>query len=319
MSTSDEAVVIWGEVLWDRFPDGDQLGGAPANVAWHLGQAGGWARLVTRIGADDAGRRAVGLLAELVDTSLVQVDPDRATGEVAVDVEDGEPRYTLFAGRAWERIACTEEVAAALGEAGVMIYGTLAQRTREGLAGWRQAIAHARATCLRVCDVNLRRTAGGFPALASQGEDTVALAEALAAADLVKVNDRELDAIGHWLGWDDPITALRERRPIVAPGGGAPPSAPTHRVVAVTHGAAGSTLFGDGPPLELPGVRAAPGGDNVGCGDAYLAILVLGMAMGWDLAHSGRAASRWAAAVAGARGATPRFSDEHVLELLELP
>ena len=39
MSTSDEAVVIWGELLWDRFPDGDKLGGAPANVAWHLGQA----------------------------------------------------------------------------------------------------------------------------------------------------------------------------------------------------------------------------------------------------------------------------------------
>ena len=36
---SDQAVLIWGEVLWDRFPDGDKLGGAPGNVAWHLGLA----------------------------------------------------------------------------------------------------------------------------------------------------------------------------------------------------------------------------------------------------------------------------------------
>ena len=80
MSTSDEAVVIWGEVLWDRFPDGDQLGGAPANVAYHLGQAGGWARLVTRVGDDELGRRAIARLAHFVDTSLVQIDSERETG-----------------------------------------------------------------------------------------------------------------------------------------------------------------------------------------------------------------------------------------------
>ena len=64
MSTSGEAVIVWGEVLWDRFPDGDQLGGAPANVAWHLGQAGGWAQLVTRVGDDEA---LAGALAALLD------------------------------------------------------------------------------------------------------------------------------------------------------------------------------------------------------------------------------------------------------------
>ena len=57
-------------------------------------------------------------------------------------------------------------------------------------------------------------------------------------------------------------------------------------------------------------------GDNVGCGDAYLAILVLGMTMGWDLAASGRAAARYASAVAEARGATPLFDDERIALLL---
>jgi hypothetical protein len=29
-----------GEVLWDQLPQGDVLGGAPANVAYHAGQLG---------------------------------------------------------------------------------------------------------------------------------------------------------------------------------------------------------------------------------------------------------------------------------------
>jgi len=285
-----DAVVIWGELLWDRFPDGDQLGGAPANVAWHLGQAGGWAQLVTRVGDDPDGHRAIAALDDLVDTSLVQIDPERATGEVTVRVEGGEPRYTLHPGRAWERIACTDAVAAALGDAGVFVYGTLSQRTAEGLREWQSA-ARVASRCLRVCDLNLRPGDQNAPALT----------EALAVADIVKVNDKELAALGEWLGWPDPLAKLRART----------------RVVAVTHGAAGSTLFGETGAIEIAGVAAAARGDNVGCGDAYLAILVHGLTRGWDLAASGRVASRWAAAVAAVRGATPRFDDARVAELLE--
>jgi len=286
---SSDAVIIWGEVLWDRFPDGDQLGGAPANVAWHFGQAGGWVRLVTRVGDDDDGRRAIEKLETVVDTSLVQIDPQRATGEVTVRLEDGEPRYTLHAGRAWERIECTDVVRAALDEAGVLIYGTLAQRQPEGLAGWREAIAATRAT--KVCDLNLRPT----------DQDAVAIREAIDAADLIKLNDRELASLREWYGWPDPIAKLREGR--------------ARRTIAVTHGAAGSTLYGD-RTIEVPAFAARPGGDNVGCGDAYLAILVLGLTSGWDLAASGRAAAKWAAAVASVRGATPTFSDDQIEELL---
>jgi fructokinase len=320
MSSSD-AVIIWGEVLWDRFPDGDQLGGAPANVAWHLGQAGGWARLVTRVGNDDDGRRAIEKLEAVVDVSLVQIDPERATGEVTVRLENGEPRYTLHAERAWERIACTDTVRAALDEAGVFVYGTLAQRRPEGLAAWRQAVAATRAT--KVCDLNLRPTDQNAPAIH----------EAIDAADVIKVNDKELASLHQWFGWEDPIAALRDREPIQArdtrpvrvgaaaseiggPRAGEPrePSS-ARRIVIVTHGAAGSTIYGDSV-IEIPAFEATPGGDNVGCGDAYLAILVYGLTCGWDLVHSGRAASKWAAAVAGVRGATPSFDEERVEELL---
>jgi fructokinase len=291
---SDQAVIIWGEVLWDRFPDGDQLGGAPANVAWHLGLAGGWARLVSRVGDDADGKKALERLGNVCDADLVQIDAERATGEVRVEIVNREPRYTLVPGCAWERIECTPDVAAALGEAGVMVYGTLAQHTDLGIAGWRAAIAAAHDTCLKVCDVNLRRTV-----TTTQAEQR-AVKEAIAAADIIKVNDRELERIGEWFGWKDPLGELRRGR----------------RVVALTRGKAGSTLYGDNEVVEIGGVQATPGGDNVGCGDAYVAILVHGMTLGWDLRRCGEAASRWAAVVAGSRGATPLIEDEQVDELL---
>ncbi|MFN0245990.1 MAG: PfkB family carbohydrate kinase [Kofleriaceae bacterium] len=358
MSTSDEAVVVWGELLWDRFPDGARLGGAPANVAFHLGQAGGWARLVSRVGDDDDGRRAIDDISAFVDPSLIQIDPERATGEVTIHLVGGEPRYTLQPGRAWERIACTPATSVAIGEAGVLIYGTLSQRTPEGLAAWEGAIAAAGPGCMKVCDVNLRRRADGVMI-----EDPHVVARALAAADVIKVNDKELATLAQTFGWADPIAALLagvstspansnamepalasspsrstasvSRAPLAASPSSSTasttstdsstPSVATseaahraRRVLAITHGAAGSTLYGDGAPIEIPGVQSRPGGDNVGCGDAYVALLVLGMTMGFDLATSGRIAARWAAAVASVRGATPVFEEHEIAHMLEL-
>jgi fructokinase len=322
---STDTVVIWGELLWDRYPvpaistasaaaEGnapsgiDQLGGAPANVAFHLAQAGGWAQLVTRIGNDEDGRRALARLDGLVDTSLVQIDPDRATGEVTITVENGEPRYTLHAGRAWERIECTPEVRDAIGEAGLFVYGTLSQRTAEGFTQWKQAIAAARSRTIKVYDANLR----------PNDRASHVIGTALAHADVVKLNDREVEQLRALFGWGDPVARLCAGE-ATDTSGPRDTSAARPRIVIVTHGAAGSTIYPlEGAPVEIAGVPAAPGGDNVGCGDAFLALVLHGMVSGWDLATSGRIASRWAAAVAGVRGATPVFDDERVAELLEL-
>jgi fructokinase len=280
-SVEVKPIAVWGEVLWDRFPDGDQLGGAPANVAWHLARRGGHPILITRVGDDADGRRAVEALARGgVDTGLVQVDPARATGEVTIALDArGEPRYTLVPERAWERIAMTPAVRAAAERAAAIVYGTLSQRAPEGLAAWRELVAATPPGCVKACDPNLRPTR----------VDVGALREALEAADVVKVNKREVELIRAHLGWPDPVATLRARC----------------RVVAVTRGADGSTLYAGGDVIDIPGVAAAPGGDTVGCGDAYLAVLVQGIVDGGDLAAVGAEASAWAARVAGCRGATP--------------
>ena len=106
-----------------------------------------------------------------------------------------------------------------------------------------------------------------------------------------------------WWGWSDPLAELRARA----------------EIAIVTHGAAGSTIYvrDGGRVVEIAGVACASGGDNVGCGDAYVAIVVYGLTMGWDVEASGRAAARWASAVAGVRGATPVFDRAAIARMLQ--
>ena len=136
-----------------------------------------------------------------------------------------------------------------------------------GLAGWRDAIAAAARRCLKVCDVNLRRTA-------THARER---ARAVARSDRGRRHhqgQRSASSRGSPTG---SAGAIRSRRC-------APASASSRSRTARD----GSTLYGeDRRRSRSPACARAPGGDNVGCGDAFVAILVHGMTLGWDLATSG--------------------------------
>ena len=82
--------VIFGEVLFDRFPDGSTvLGGAPFNVAWNLKALGLDPLLVSRVGRDDLGADILAAMSEWgLDTAGVQTDAGHPTGTVEVTLED---------------------------------------------------------------------------------------------------------------------------------------------------------------------------------------------------------------------------------------
>ncbi len=48
-----------GEILWDVLPHGRQLGGAPANFAYHASQLGSEGVVVSSVGRDDDGARII--------------------------------------------------------------------------------------------------------------------------------------------------------------------------------------------------------------------------------------------------------------------
>lgn len=49
---NNDIIVGIGEVLWDMFPEGKRIGGAPANFAYHMSQFGFDSRVVSAVGED---------------------------------------------------------------------------------------------------------------------------------------------------------------------------------------------------------------------------------------------------------------------------
>jgi Sugar kinases, ribokinase family len=115
MSLRTEGVLCIGELLWDVFPNGRHLGGAPPNVAVHLRSLGIASAVASRVGDDEAGAALRVRLAELgVPVHLIQSDRSPPTGVVTVDLSDHQaPRYTIEQPAAWDFIERTPELAAA--------------------------------------------------------------------------------------------------------------------------------------------------------------------------------------------------------------
>ena len=101
-------VVGLGEVLWDMFPKGKRLGGAPANFAYHAAQFGHEGLVVSAIGLDKLGSA---IIAEL-DKHALPYHLDRVTyptGTVDVDLSNpNAPVYTINTKVAWSHIPFTD-------------------------------------------------------------------------------------------------------------------------------------------------------------------------------------------------------------------
>ncbi|MCH7751553.1 MAG: hypothetical protein IH898_05295, partial [Planctomycetes bacterium] len=103
-------VVGIGEALFDCFPEGALLGGAPVNLALHadqlLRQVGGCGVVVSAVGQDELGNQ---LRQELTSHQLavdfLQESSDYPTGSVRVTVDDaGHPEYEITENVAWDHI-----------------------------------------------------------------------------------------------------------------------------------------------------------------------------------------------------------------------
>jgi fructokinase len=76
-------VVGLGELLWDDFPSGRQIGGAPANFAYHCQVLGAQAHVVSAVGDDAPGTALLaGLRQHHLDTAYVHIDTIHPTGRV---------------------------------------------------------------------------------------------------------------------------------------------------------------------------------------------------------------------------------------------
>ena len=74
------------------------------------------------------------------------------------------------------------------------------------------------------------------------------------------------------------------------------------KALIVTLGASGSQIYADGKRFDIPSVKAMAVVDPTGCGDAYRAGLLYGIARGWDWPTCGRLASVMGAIKIESRG-----------------
>ena len=100
-------VLLVGEVLWDLFPGGAQLGGAPLNVGAHLARLGHAARLVSAVGATRSAKKRGAAIASLgIDTTLLQSTTRFPTGTATVTVSpEGETSFSIGRPAAYDAVA----------------------------------------------------------------------------------------------------------------------------------------------------------------------------------------------------------------------
>lgn len=275
-------ICVFGEVLFDRFPDGHAvLGGAPFNVAWHLQALGERPRFLSAVGDDALGRLIRQGMADWgMDLGGLGTDAAHPTGEVVVSLEGGEPTYDIRADRAYDHIVPPSGALSC----DLLYHGTLALRGSQSAQALEAIRSGAREVFL---DVNLRDPWWSR-------DQVLGL---VYAADWVKLNRDELDLLqGGESAAESQDLAVRAAAFREAHG---------LQGVILTLGAQGA-LGLDGawapatvtPPLDIEVV------DAVGAGDAFAAVSILGLRRGWPLAETLERAQTFAGRIVGQRGAT---------------
>jgi fructokinase len=270
-------ICIFGEVLFDHFPDGSRvLGGAPFNVAWHLQAIGFSPRFISRVGRDSEGEQVRDAMAQWgMECSGLQLDPERPTGLVRVSLEDGEPSYDIVEDCAYDAI---EPVA--LKTCSLLYHGSLATRssTSAGALARLRAIPPQRV----FIDVNLR------PPWWQRDSVT----RLLQGAGWVKLNRDELLLLQGGDGSPrDQARAFLQEYGLEG--------------LVVTMGSEGAELFlANGERALVAPEPAMEVVDTVGAGDAFAAVIIAGLVGGWSPELMLQRAQQFAGAVVGQRGAT---------------
>jgi len=255
-------------------------GGAAANTASWLVEAGVAVTLVARVGDDLAGRERCAELAALGVRCAVAVDPTAPTGAIVVLVAlDGE--RTMLTDRGASLHLSPADVDAGFGTAThlhLSAYALLDAATRP--AGMH-ALARARAAGMTLsvdaASAEPLRTAG--PAAFRRWIDGV---------DLLLANAEEASVL---TGIDEPATAAEK---LLSTAG----------AVVVKRGADGAVWRSAGVRVAVP-AEATDVVDSTGAGDAFAAGLLSAWLRGGDPAAALRAGAAFGARAASAIGARP--------------
>ena len=280
----ENLVVGIGEALWDVFPDGKKLGGAPANFAYHCSRFGIDSLAVSALGDDPLGAEIASALREKVAINMPLVPYPTGTVQVSLD-ERGVPSYNITEGVAWDHIPLTEDLLETARHCQAACFGTLAQRSPESRAAIQAFLDAMPSDSMKIFDINLRQ----------HYYSKELVEQSLEKCNILKINDEELEIVGRMFDISDLSPAERCRRIRTYFGLG---------IVILTCGTSGSHVFADGVESSLPTPEVAVV-DTVGAGDSFTAAFCSSLLLGDSIPKAHEKAVALSAYVCTQSGAMP--------------
>lgn len=285
--TEKDYVVGLGEILWDVFPTGAKLGGAPANFAFHAGQFGMNSVAVSAIGRDELGDETLRQLDEKqLNYALPRVDFPTGSVQVTLDAE-GVPTYDIKQGVAWDNIPFTDEIREIARNCRAVCWGSLAQRSEASRQMIYNFLDATPSDCIRIFDINLRQNF----------YTKEVICESLERCNVLKINDEELVTLGRLFGY--PGLDIENKCWLIL-------GKYNLDMLVLTCGVNGSYVFtpGNRSFQETPKVEVA---DTVGAGDSFTGTFCASIIRGKSVAEAHRLAVEVSAYVCTQHGAMPQL------------
>jgi fructokinase len=285
-------VVGLGEILWDVFPKGKVLGGAPANFAYHVSQFGYNGYAVSAVGDDLLGKEILDNLAQKKLNYLIETT-DYPTGTVQVTLNNtGIPQYEICENVAWDNIPFTARTENLAKTTQTVSFGSLAQRNDVSRDTIRKFIKAMPEDSLKIFDINLRQ----------HFYTKEIIHDSLQLSNILKINDEEVLLIAKLYNIKDSNEQEICKKLL---------QDYNLNVVILTKGTEGSFVFTtkETSYQPTPKVHVA---DTVGAGDSFTAAFVSSYQNGDRITDAHQLAVEVSAYVCTQHGAMPKLPDAYL-------
>lgn len=293
-------IVTIGEILWDVFDDVEYLGGAPLNFSAAVNRLGNRATLISGVGDDSHGSRALESMTGLgLCTEFVQVLPGKVTGIARVTTNSsGNASFFIKRPAAFDELVIDDARLSSI-EALLpswVYFGTLTQTHPLALANL-EAILQRLPGVKRFYDMNLRKGHWNLPLVQHLSSQ----------ASILKLNDTEAETL---FGLTRPAEqfSLEQFSRYWS-------STYSIETICITLGDKGCAVFRD-DALQLFDGFPVEVADTVGAGDAFAAAFLHGHIQGWPMAQQATFANALGALVASRAGATPAWTIEECRQMI---
>ncbi len=278
-------ILIFGEVLIDQFDeDLKRRGGAPFNVAWHLQGFGESTLFISRVGRDSTGQQ---LLNDMkmwgMETGGIQQDDEKLTGFVSVTNQDAHPDFEIHSNVAYDYIDPDEiDESIVNNHPGMIYHGSLALRNKQSREALDKILSINKDFPV-FFDVNLR----------PPWWNMLIIQQYMERCNFLKCNDEELMMIVPY--HNELLEAARDLL-----------NKYKLDMVLVTQGDKGAFIcHKDQRVYRISISKNVKVLNSVGAGDAFSAIMILGIIHNWPLNVTLERANHFAGVICQIDGAVP--------------